>query len=431
MPTQETKILDNIIASRRALLLGGGAALAAIAMPKAASAASTVTTFSDTDILNFALNLEYLEANFYYLAAFGTNISTANPLYPTGAMVQGITGTGTQGTVTVKASPKVPFATLQVASYAVETAIEEGKHVAFLRSTLGNLAVAQPQIDLMTSFNTLASVAGIGPAFDPFASDANFLIGAYIFEDVGVTAYHGAAPLISTTSTGKTYLAAAAGILAVEAYHAGLVRTTINALDPTNSLGYQTLTQKISTVRATLAQAAAPTPASPFDANPDDYRLTRRRRDRSSNSNRRRRSYQCHCLLPHHHPGAQHCHRRKCNYFRHKSPGSLLPQRSQRPVLVNLTARFAFLPSLARAQRSARAFSFRSTLRTLLHAVSSEWHRYTTPTIPEWSIDRRAYSSSPHSELQPNKPPHPSRSVSAIALFLAPRTPLPTPPETR
>jgi Ferritin-like domain len=277
MPAQETKILDNIIASRRALLIGGGAALAALAVPGIAKAASAVTSYSDTDILNFALNLEYLEANFYYLAAFGTNISTTNSLYPSGAMLQGINGTGTQGTVIVKAGSKVPFTNLAIASYAVETAIEEGKHVNFLRTALGSLAVAQPQIDLMTSFNTLFAAASNTPGatFDPFANDANFLVGAYIFEDVGVTAYHGAAPLISTTTTGKQYLAAAAGILAVEAYHAGLVRTTINAVDngivfpavPAGTL--TTYTNLISALRAKLSLAALS--SAP---NPDDYGLS-------------------------------------------------------------------------------------------------------------------------------------------------------------
>jgi len=167
--------------------------------------------------------------------------------------------------VAVKANAKVPFTTITASSYAIEIAVEEGKHVGFLRSALGALAVAQPAIDLMTSFNTLASAATIGPAFDPFASDATFHVGSYIFEDVGVTAYHGAAGLITNK---VTILPAAAGILAVEAYHAGLVRTAINALDPTGSLGLIGYTNKISALRAALSLAALS--SAP---NPDDYGL--------------------------------------------------------------------------------------------------------------------------------------------------------------
>ncbi len=265
MATKETQKVDEIISSRRAMMMLGGTALAGLALTATAKAQTSGPT--DNDILNFALNLEYLEANFYYLAAFGTTIDVANAASTAaGAAVQGITGTGTQGTVSVKSNAKVPFASVQVGSYAVETAIEEGKHVGFLRATLGSAAVAQPTIDLNTAWNTLATAALIGPVFDPFASDASFLIAAYVFEDVGVTAYKGAAPLLSNTSTGKAYLSAAAGILAVEAYHAGLVRTTINTLDPTGALGYQGLTQKVSALRATLSRAALSTAP-----NPDDY----------------------------------------------------------------------------------------------------------------------------------------------------------------
>jgi hypothetical protein len=170
---------------------------------------------TDADVLNFALNLEYLEAEFYVRAAFGRGLAAGDT-----------TGTGTPGGVT--GGRAVSFATEAIRQYAVEIAADEEAHVRFLRAALGTAAVARPAINIESAFTAAARAAGlVGPTatFDAYANENNFLLAAFIFEDVGVTAYKGASPLISN----RVFLEAAAGLLAVEAYHAGLLRTVLFA----------------------------------------------------------------------------------------------------------------------------------------------------------------------------------------------------------
>jgi hypothetical protein len=231
MSDSNSAIEDSLRANRRSLLktvglgVAGTAALAATGVASMGFGSTPAMAQTDTDIevFNFALNLEYLEAEFYLRAVTGSGIPA------------GLTG----GASTVTGGSLVPFQNL-----AQTIAVDELAHVTFIRSVLGSAAVPEPNIDLSDSFTTLAIAAGLivpGQTFNPFASETAFLLGAYIFEDVGVTAYGGAAALLSTA-----VLPYAASILAVEGYHAGGVRTRLS------EIGGQAATNSISALRQTL-----------------------------------------------------------------------------------------------------------------------------------------------------------------------------------
>ena len=258
--------------SRRGFLAGAGSVAAATALAGCADDTAvpnptnpSLPAVTDADILNFALNLEYLEASFYLYAATGSGLAASD--ITAGSASPYVT----PGTVTVNSTvTKVAGTTPAQQAIINEIAFEEQEHVRFLRAALGANAVPIPNIDL-TFFAPLAT--NLTPpisGFNPFASFDAFLIGAYIFEDVGVTAYLGAAPLISAAGVTSGYLTAAAGILAVEAYHAGYIRTTLTAraiaagaTSPTDAkYPYVGIANEVASLRAALTVGNSGAPST-------------------------------------------------------------------------------------------------------------------------------------------------------------------------
>ncbi len=162
--------------TRSAFLKKAGVGLGAIAAGSAfaggmPSIARGVTVpQSDIDILNFALTLEYLEAEFYAQA-------NRNKIF---------------------GSSKELFRFSQV------VANHENSHVLFLRRVLGAKAVAKPKFDFK----------------DTVTNVAKFAATAQVLEDTGVHAYLGQVPNIKT----KAVLLGAGRILPVEARHASWIR---------------------------------------------------------------------------------------------------------------------------------------------------------------------------------------------------------------
>ena len=196
-------------AAPRRFDLEGGLALAAVVAASAvapAQAQAQAAMVTDVDILNFALNLEYLETEYYLRGLTGSGLTAAET-----------TGTGTLGTVT--GGRQVNFTDTSIQQFLTEIANDERGQVNFIRGALGAQAVARPTLNFTDAFNALGAAAGIGP-FDPFANQTNFILGGLLFCETGVTAYHGGGRFIQN----KTILDSAAGILAVEAYQSGTLK---------------------------------------------------------------------------------------------------------------------------------------------------------------------------------------------------------------
>ena len=180
---------------------------------------TTDGTSLDTAILQFALNLEYLEAEFYSFAVNGAGIPAS--LY-----------TGTIGTPqATTGGARTNFTSPNYENVAREIASDELNHVEFLRGVLQsrNALIAKPRIEL-------------NPLGLDLSTEAGYITLARAFEDTGVSAYLGAAGAIFD----KGILGAAAAILSVEALHTGNIRLQQVASGNTSSFALDAKDQPAS-----------------------------------------------------------------------------------------------------------------------------------------------------------------------------------------
>jgi hypothetical protein len=209
-------LIDEVVSAspnRRSFLKTIGAATAGVtALSMAGLTPAQGQTTTEVEVLKFALNLEYLESEFYTYALFGEGIELFNI---------GVTGetTGSNPTsgMVCTGGKKVNFTNPnQVLTYEIVEQIgrDERAHVTLLRSALGSQVIAKPAINL--------NALGFG-----FDNQADFLRLSRIFEDIGVSAYGGAAGLLTTPAIITT----AARILAAEAEHVASIRTQLSILN--------------------------------------------------------------------------------------------------------------------------------------------------------------------------------------------------------
>ena len=211
-------IIEEVIKAspnRRKFLKTIGVATAAVtaiglADPKVAEAQTSSPTATEVAVLNFALNLEYLESEFYTYGQYGYGIEQA------GLKVSGVaSGANPPNGGLTTGGAKVTFSNSLVFTGPItaEIGIDERAHVTLLQSFLGTAAIAKPNINL--------NALGIG-----FGNQNEYLTLARIFEDIGVSAYGGAAYLLTTPAVIQT----AARILATESQHVGTLHTQIARL---------------------------------------------------------------------------------------------------------------------------------------------------------------------------------------------------------
>ncbi|GAV73853.1 Ferritin_2 domain-containing protein [Cephalotus follicularis] len=166
---------------------------------------------SDTDRIQFALNLEFLEAEFFLHGALGKGLNDIDPNLAMG----GPPPIGAQ-----KAT--LDYTTSQIIA---EFGYEEVGHLRAITATVGG--VPRPLYNLSTQnfANIFDNAVGykLDPPFNPYLNTVNFLLASYIIPYVGLVGYVGTIPNLAN----YTSKALVASLLGVEAGQDAVIRSLL------------------------------------------------------------------------------------------------------------------------------------------------------------------------------------------------------------
>ncbi|KAI3857396.1 hypothetical protein MKW92_021450 [Papaver armeniacum] len=163
----------------------------------------------DVHLLQFALNLEHLEADFFLYGALGYGLDRVAP-----ELVMG-------GPPPIGAQ-KANLDEL-VNRIIEEFGYQEVGHLRAIKTTVGGFP--RPLLNLSAcNFATIMNEAfgyTLDPPFDPYANSLNFMLASYVIPYVGLTGYVGANPFMKGWKTKRLL----AGLLGVESGQDAVIRT--------------------------------------------------------------------------------------------------------------------------------------------------------------------------------------------------------------
>ncbi|XP_071688528.1 ferritin-like catalase Nec2 [Rutidosis leptorrhynchoides] len=167
---------------------------------------------ADKNILEFALNLEYLEAEFFLYGSTGKGLDHIQP---------GLAGGGPP-----PMGARMARLTPLLRNIITQFAFQEVGHLRAIKGKIGG-GIPRPLMDLSSKSFAITISKAFGrpliPPFDPYANDINYMLASYMIPYVGLTGYVGANPKLQS-STAKQLVA---GLLGVESGQDAVLRTLL------------------------------------------------------------------------------------------------------------------------------------------------------------------------------------------------------------